>query len=640
MVDVATLVLGARTDGLLKAESALQKIVKEAGRADVAADKVTVATDRLDAAMGRAAKRSGGFRAGIQNVSYQVQDLAVQMGAGTSATQALGQQLPQLLSGFGMLGVGIGTAAAILVPLAGHFLTAKDNAISLDDAIGNLSDSIGMYEDYISIAATSTDELREKFGGFAGEIQRLSGFMAGIALDQTLTDATAAIEPLKGGLAGIEMIMANVSRAQDQLARTSMAIDPNQYLLARDALGVYKGELEDATSKLGISEDQARRLLNALNDIGDGSDMTALASSALNAQSVMAQIGFEVGRLPPGLQDAAMAIDELAKEAAVASTATAAIDDNAPGSGFLSDAIANARELGSALWGAADAAMAASSQASYAATLASTGQDSGPDAVKSALQGGGLFTPVVRGAGLPQPRLSSRGGVGRIAGASGGGQQDTFASDLERLQQELMTEQQVVEKWHAENEVLLNDRRAREIMGEQAHKEAMLALESEYHERIAAIKEQGNQWSVKSVLDGGAEIFGAMGAINKKFLKAQSVFSAASALISTYQGAAKELEKGTFGFATAAAVIAKGIGFVAAIKGASSGGSSGGGGGGGGGGYTASSVVGVAPVAPKMQERNLDITVNGDGLSAEFARQLTMEIAKKISEERAVGGFV
>ena len=36
--------------------------------------------------------------------------------------------------------------------------------------------------------------------------------------------------------------------------------------------------------------------------------------------------------------------------------------------------------------------------------------------------------------------------------------------------------------------------------------------------------------------------------------------------MSTYKGAAKELEKGTFGFAAAAAVIAKGLSFVAAIR--------------------------------------------------------------------------
>ncbi|TAG27065.1 MAG: hypothetical protein EAZ40_04195, partial [Rhodobacterales bacterium] len=49
-------------------------------------------------------------------------------GAGTSATQAFSQQFPQMAGAFGPWGVALGTAAAILVPLAGYFLSASQNA--------------------------------------------------------------------------------------------------------------------------------------------------------------------------------------------------------------------------------------------------------------------------------------------------------------------------------------------------------------------------------------------------------------------------------------------------------------------------------------------------------------------------------
>jgi hypothetical protein len=104
-------------------------------------------------------------------------------------------------------------------------------------------------------------------------------------------------------------------------------------------------------------------------------------------------------------------------------------------------------------------------------------------------------------------------------------------------------------------------------------------------------------------LGGAAEIFGAMGAFNKKALKAQAVFAAGAALISTYQGAAKELAKGTLGFATAAAVIAKGIGFVAAIKSAGNGDTSGRGRGGS---SVATSTVPPAAAAPTPQSVYID----------------------------------
>lgn len=56
-----------------------------------------------------------------------------------------------------------------------------------------------------------------------------------------------------------------------------------------------------------------------------------------------------------------------------------------------------------------------------------------------------------------------------------------------------------------------------------------------------------------------------LGGLNTLFGKSKGV-SAGIAWISTLVGAAKELEKGTFGFATAAAVLAKGAAFVAAIS--------------------------------------------------------------------------
>lgn len=65
-----------------------------------------------------------------------------------------------------------------------------------------------------------------------------------------------------------------------------------------------------------------------------------------------------------------------------------------------------------------------------------------------------------------------------------------------------------------------------------------------------------------------SEMFTAIGGENKEWAKAAKVAAAANALISTFAGAAKALEQGgVFGIAFAAAVIAKGLTLVAAIKG-------------------------------------------------------------------------
>jgi hypothetical protein len=79
---------------------------------------------------------------GLQNFGFQVQDFAVQVGAGTSASQALAQQLPQLLSGFGLLGIALGTASAIAIPLGSALLGVKEKAESFDAVLGNMNASV------------------------------------------------------------------------------------------------------------------------------------------------------------------------------------------------------------------------------------------------------------------------------------------------------------------------------------------------------------------------------------------------------------------------------------------------------------------------------------------------------------------
>lgn len=104
-------------------------------------DQVAAAYLRADGAadtMGRGFGFLGGMssqtQGKLQQMGFQIQDFAVQVGAGTSATQAFAQQFPQMAGAFGPWGVAIGTAAAILVPLGAAFLSASENADKLTEA--------------------------------------------------------------------------------------------------------------------------------------------------------------------------------------------------------------------------------------------------------------------------------------------------------------------------------------------------------------------------------------------------------------------------------------------------------------------------------------------------------------------------
>jgi hypothetical protein len=256
----------------------------------------------------------------------------------------------------------------------------------------------------------------------------------------------------------------------------------------------------------------------------------------------------------------------------------------------------------------------------------------------SVASGSDLFKPLVDGVQSVTVEVTGLNNVLTKLGGAGSGADDGFVGRLQSLQEQFQTEREVVDAWYEESQAILADRRAMELLGEQEHKSMLLQVEDLYQQQLAAIKQKGNQWSLQSVLEGSAQILGAMGSFGQKFLKAQAIVSAGAAFMSTMQGAAKELEKGTFGFATAAAVIAKGLGFVAAIKGASSGGGSGGGASGGG----AASASREPTTAPAQQQRIIRFDVRSDGpyssMFAEMLRENVGAIADAIIDEQRLGG--
>lgn len=81
------------------------------------------------------------FALQMQNLGYQVQDFAVQTAAGTGALRALGQQLPQAASGFGIWGTAIGTALAVLTPLLALMIDFSSQAEKTADSMKALGDA-------------------------------------------------------------------------------------------------------------------------------------------------------------------------------------------------------------------------------------------------------------------------------------------------------------------------------------------------------------------------------------------------------------------------------------------------------------------------------------------------------------------
>jgi hypothetical protein len=107
---------------------------------------------------GRGAKRMGNI---AQNTGYQVQDLIVQIQGGTDPMRALSQQLPQLAVGFGAWGAAIGIVGAALPLLIKLVMDTEEAAVSLEDALSELSGAMTSIGDVAD--AANMDRWSEEF---------------------------------------------------------------------------------------------------------------------------------------------------------------------------------------------------------------------------------------------------------------------------------------------------------------------------------------------------------------------------------------------------------------------------------------------------------------------------------------------
>jgi hypothetical protein len=164
--------------------------------------------------------------------------------------------------------------------------------------------------------------------------------------------------------------------------------------------------------------------------------------------------------------------------------------------------------------------------------------------------------------------------------------------------------------------------------------EAEMAIREHYSQQMLDIRERERQQSFSAVAGGINDILVAAANGDKKRLAQAKVVSAGMALINTFVGASKELaEKGSLGFATAAAVIAQGIGFVNAIKNVSASGASGGGSGG-------SAAPGSPTVSQQESTGPQRVMIEGLDKDALFSGEQLAKIFDNIYDENQNRGYI
>lgn len=459
---------------LIRMEVTLNRLEKQMKRADeitkqtangmektLAASNKRIAAnaDRTAAAVSRVAKANGN-NAALQNMSFQLQDVAVQMAGGTSAARALGQQLPQLLSGFGLLGAAMGTAAAVGLGLFDAFLSGGEKAESAAKQLDRLAAATANLRE---ITSMSTEEINEKYGALTEGLQKAIDKQKEFAMLETMDAAKDAIAGLSTGVVDaaeqIRVLQQRIAEYQAMSPEEEQAIGKSSVELileATEAIGVFEDQL-------GLTAEEAIRLDDALKKWGAAKTLYEQAEAVSSIQTAIAGTSLETSAWAKDLNQAALEL-HAAKQAAAeatfnienAKTAAMALASAVPGAGWLDGAIAGASKLAATLWNAAKARAAATS----------TGFPTGNDP-SGKTYGGRGGDPRQYGANPGETntfnvenfKVPEVGGGGK--GGGGGSRADEYAQETERLLEK-------IEAMKAETAAYIEAASAQGILGDAA----------------------------------------------------------------------------------------------------------------------------------------------------------------------------
>lgn len=305
------------------------------------AKRGAAAVNDLDTAIGRMSRRS---QQQLQNVSYQFQDVLVQISSGTSATRALGQQLPQMLSGFGALGGVLGLAAAAAVPLIGMLGGGADKAKKLAESVKKLEGAVSDYRSAVADANQSTAELIEKYGAAAGAARELLQEVSRLSRLETTRELQDGIKKLESGFAGIK--------------DTLDTIDAEKALGIEDS-GLIAGAVKALNDEYGLTVEQARELMRLLTDAQTAQSVRDKATAVSNLAAFLESAVGSGDKLKSNMLEGATAAAKTALSAYELAEATNGAERAANGLATavakvdFTSPLAEARSLADVLSGAA-----------------------------------------------------------------------------------------------------------------------------------------------------------------------------------------------------------------------------------------------------------------------------------------------
>lgn len=612
--------------------------------------------DRMSRSAQRLTENSRAFRimrGQMYNSSVQLQDFAVQVGAGTSAMTAFSQNAPQFLSFFGPKAALIGAVIAALPLLKIGIESLVGPSFDAADSIKTLTEATDAYTEAVKRAARSSSELYEEFGAAGpvmgkfykefeaiakldletklasvnqelSELMRVGGSGYSGAAVSKFFDLSTMFSLLKETRVEARGLVSEFQEAQKQLEKA----DGNTEAQLQALLRLNKAASAAAREKDGVSEKEQELLdllqkqleLTARKYALETSAGQASAKERLAAAAELADAELRLGeQLQDQLREKALEKHK-AEQAAIKATEAhiqemikvfraaqkRMRDEDIAATERSLDALFKFRTLYYSV--------------RFADEESVMSQPVKPDGGK--LNPGASYEELL-GMGWTPEDLAN---IGLTAPKGGAGATDQFATKLEQLREYLMTEEEL-ERQSYENRMLLLEeflQRQPEMIAE--YNQLKEDLQRDHQNRLAEIDVYAHGTALQKMGNFMGLMGDALQSGNSRMFDIAQKFGAASALINAWTAYSQMLaapSNFTLGqkLAAAMAVLKAGLGAMNAIKGASPDG-----GGSGGGGATA----GGGAVAPTVPTQVVRLNLQGDMFSRASVEGLLEQIQSQL----------
>jgi hypothetical protein len=269
----------------------MRRIKSEAGQAGKVFDATARGLQNFGNSATATRTRVMLFRSSVQQAAFQVGDFATQVGAGTSATVALSQQLPQLLGAFGALGAIVGAGVAIGIPLVtAAFKGMRDESVPLEGRLKTLTEALNAVKEAAELQAMSVEALTERYGAADAQVKTLVASIAQLAVDQ----ATQAVRELQGAF--------------------NEFLDDGRVLRRRDEFAGLSQDIVQIAREFEVGADRAEELRAAFEVFSKASGLDQALSALLGILKVIEGSRDATGQLTSGMTDLARQVTTMADQ--------------------------------------------------------------------------------------------------------------------------------------------------------------------------------------------------------------------------------------------------------------------------------------------------------------------------------------